>query len=925
MSVRWAWKICGWCTRQGFRLSLWTTWLLLLLVLAGQIYLLSARRIPIPGLVRRVIAERLATKGLRADFGRGMMNFTGRVILEDVRFGSIDTTAPLATAHSVYLNVDAWDLLVGKVDVHEIRVSGLDFHLPPINSASGSDELPASNIDFAVRPLGNEIELSHLTGYIGRLTVQASGRIRLPAAQPSTEEHKIILDRVIASYLALAVKAQTNEALLEAFDSPRIQLRLNPAGVAVDFRANAIDVGKLPGGATGMLTGVHLKTRLPFRGLFASPLEIAGSIASLDLPHEIRAHDLVLRIRGAIGGPVGFEARSLDLQVGSLGWRKIDAGSLAATATQTLDGLVKADLSLSLAGSPWRIQGTGFPQNGTALVWLDGFLGDETLAFAGAQIGRDLTTLLNPTHPAPLNATASFGPGWKLSEASGRLHSGPVLVGGAQLDETGTEFTYDGDHVLCDNLVLRQGRSLAHGSYEMDTHTMDFRFLLTGGLEPAGIKSWFHAWWSNFWVTFDFSRELPAADVDVRGRWGDLTATRVFVQAEGGETGLKGVPFDGVRTRLFLRPHWFDILHFDVQQADQEAEGHLVRSLDLVKDTWRHMEFTVDSTLPLETISTLFKAESAELLEPYHFTTPPRLQLTGRVDSAASPLGKKEHIDITLASSGAMTYHGFPLSDLKFTANLRDDRINLPLFAVGFAKGQATGTARLWGEDKDRKLAFDVTLADANLGAITQALALLQPPPPTAAPPTEKALEAARLRQQRLDKGKVVFTLAAEGLYKDFYSFKGAGHAAITDAELAQLNLFGPLSEALRGTYFNFSSFSLTTVDAPFVLDGEQVNFENLRVTGPSALLQAKGSYQLRDGYLNFTTKVHPFEESDSMVGSAVSFVLSPLSKVFEVKLKGSLSSPSWIFSYGPSRLINSITGGEKAAPRVEPQTVELP
>ncbi len=48
------------------------------------------------------------------------------------------------------------------------------------------------------------------------------------------------------------------------------------------------------------------------------------------------------------------------------------------------------------------------------------------------------------------------------------------------------------------------------------------------------------------------------------------------------------------------------------------------------------------------------------------------------------------------------------------------------------------------------------------------------------------------------------------------------------------------------------------------------------------------------------------------MVGSAVGFVLSPLSKVFEVKLQGSLSSPSWIFAYGPSRLINTITGGEK-------------
>ena len=924
MSVRWAWKICGWCTRQGFRVSLWTTWLVLLAVLAGQIYLLSARRIPIPGLVRRVIAERLATKGLRADFGQGMMNFTGRVILEDVRFGSTDSPEPLATARSVYLNVDAWDLILGKIDVNEIRVSGLDFHLPPINSASGGDELPASNIDFSVRPRGKEIELSYLTGYVGPLTVQASGHFRPPADETPGDSHKVVLDRVIAAYLKLAIQTQANEVWLNAFESPRLQLRFNPVGMAVDFRANAIDLGKLPGGTTGKLAGVRLKTRLPFRGFLASPMEIAGTADSLDLPHEIKVRDLSLRLHGIPGGPAGFEPRSLELQLGSLDWRKIGAGPLTATATQGASGSVNADLSLNFAGAPWRLYGAVSPKTGTAQVSLEGFVGDTTLAFAGAQIGRDLTALLDPAHPAPLHARASFGPGWKLAEASGRLHSGPVRVGGAQLDETGTDFSYDGDRVLCDSLVLRQGKSLAHGSYEMNTHTMDFRFLLTGGLEPAGIKSWFHEWWSNFWVTFDFSRGLPAADVDVRGRWGDLTATRVFVQAEGGETGLKGVPFDRVRTRLFLRPHWFDILHFDVLQNGQEANGRLVRSLDLAKDTWRHMEFSVDSTLPLETISTLFKEESAELLAPYHFTAPPRLQLTGRVDSAASPLGKKEHIDIDLISTGPMTYHGFPLSDLKFSANLRDDRIDLPRLAVGFAKGQAVGTARLWGAEDARRLAFDITLADANLGAVTQAIALLEPPPPTAKPPTAKAIEAARLRQERLDKGNLVFSLAAEGLYKDFYSFNGSGRAAITGAELAQLNLFGPLSEALRGTYFNFSSFSLTTVDAPFVLAGEQVDFEHLRVTGPSALLQAKGSYHLRGGHLDFTTKIHPFEESESVVGTAVSFVLTPLSKVFEVKLTGTLSNPSWIFSYGPSRLINSITGGDKNAGG-EPKTAELP
>jgi len=912
MSLRGALKVCGWCTRQGFRLSLWTTWLLLLAVLAGQVYFLSARRVPIPQPLRKAFEERLAAYGLSLHLGRSMMSFTGRFILEDVRLGTLGTTDPLVTVRAVYVQLDPWNLLVGQLNVHEIRVSGLDLHLPPIRSASGADELTASNLDFALRPEGKEVNLPYFTGYIGRIPVQASGSFSLPAAQTNRFDSNTTLDRIAATYLTFASKAQAAEAWLAALESPRIRLRLSPDDIAIDLRADALDLRALPGGPDGKLAGLQINTRLPLRGMLTSPVEITGAMVSLVLPGEVTARELYLRIDGIPGGPSGFEASALELQLGSLRWRAIEAGPLAVSATQDAARLVKADVSLTFAGSPWRLQGHTTPQNGTARVWLDGFVDDAVLAFAGNQIGRDLTALLDPVHPAPLHATASFGPGWKLTEAAGRLHSGQVRVGGAVLDETGTEFSYDGTRVLADNLVLRQGPSLAHGSYEMDTKTLDFRFLLTGGLRPMGIESWFHAWWNNFWASFDFSRGLPVADVDVRGRWGDLTATQVFVQADGNETGLKGVSFDRVRTRLFLRPQWFDILHFDVRQGGQDAHGSFLRSFDLKKDAWNRMEFSVESNLSLETISSLFKKESAELLAPYRFTTPPRLQLSGWLDSVAAATGKRDHIDITLASTGPMTYHDFPLTNLNFEAQLRDDQIDIPVLAVGFAQGLAKGKARLSGPEDARRLAFDITLADASLGDVTQAVSRLQP---AATPATKQATDAARSRQERLERGRLAFNLAAEGNYTDFYSFIGIGRASITGAELAQLNLFGPLSEALRGNTFSFGSFSLTTVDAPFTLAGNQLHFENLRVTGPNALLQATGDYELREGLLDFKAKINPFEKNDSVVGSAVDFVLTPISKILEVKVKGSLNAPSWIFAYGPTRLFNSITGGEKAPP----------
>jgi len=921
MSFRRVWRICWWLLRHGSRLLLWTIWLGLLAALIGQARLLSSRHMSVPEPLRRVLVEQLAAHDLRFDYKRGRMDFSGRVILEKVAFGPVSSADPLVTARLVYLHFDLWSLLAGRPDIEEITVSGLDFYLPAARSPSAVDEVPAGRIDFTLKPQGREIELSSFSGYLGRLPVHAYGRFRMPEPRPASEgtSYKKDVAQINTAWIDLARRAQEIETQLATFEAPQLHLRIKPASVLVSVNADAVDLAAIPGGPGGKLSGVRMETELPFQWPFKAPVTVTGTAAALELPKmDFYTQSLAFRLRASPGGAYGVAPESVNLQLAAGRWRDIETGALTVAASQLADGRVRADVSVLLAGAPWQLQADVAPRSGEGSLMLDGSVDDATLAFAGGLIHHDLTALLDPVQAAPLHASARFLPGWKLAEATGRLHSGSVRVGTVQLDETGTEFTYDGHRVLCDALVLRQGESLAHGSYGMDTHTMDFRFLLTGRLRPMGISGWFHNWWSDFWRDFDFSRSAPLADVDVQGRWGDLTATKVFVQAEGEGTGLKGAAFDRVGTRLFLRPHWFDILRFDVAREGREAGGRLARSLDLDKNTWRHMEFSVDSGLPLETIRQLFKEESAELLAPYAFTTPPRLQIKGRVDSAVSPAGKHENIDLDLISSGPMTFHAFPLSDLAVQAHVRDDRIELPVLAVNFAGGDAHGQARLFGPADARKLSFDISLAKAHLGEVTQVLAGLQPP---SAPLSEKAAEAARIRQQRLENGRLDFTLAAEGMMADFYSFKGPGHASITGTELGQLNLFGPLSEALRGTFINLGSFSLTTVEAPFKLDGERVRFDDLRVSGPSALLIAKGDYWLRGGQLDFSAKIHPFDESTSLVGNAVGFVLTPLSKVFEVKLQGTLASPSWIFAYGPSRLLNTITGGDKTPKPAVPAT----
>ena len=910
--LRSTWHVSLWCTRKGCLLALWCFWLLMAVTAGLQFYVIRAHELTLPGPVRRLIERQLADRGFGVTFSKGTLDLSGQVLLEDVALGTTTAPTPLVTARLVYLQLDPWELAIRRIDVRKISASGVDFHLPAMLSPSGKDETFVNNVDFTLEPGDRLIQIDHLTGDIGGLAVSVNGSIRLPPAKDTSTASEFV-DELVAGYLRSGRKAPALVEQLSALESPTLDVELLPAEnriatIRATLHADSLNLSAIPA-ARGAVTGPLIITAtMPVGGDASALVRGDARIASLNVPGIVSLQDLRFSLLGLHPRNNGaFVPKWLDLQFASARWKNLESGPAGITVIPRTDGWFSADLTAAIAGSPWQASAMFNPKEGQGNFEVNGKIDSALLGLIGSLAKHDLAALLKPAVPAPLHATATFLPGWKISHAEGRLHSGPVRVGGVALDETGTEFSYRDGRALCDNLVLRQGDSLAHGLYEMDTSTMDFRFLLTGGLRPDGISGWFHDWWTRFWKDFDFSKSVPQADVDVAGRWGDLEATRVFVQAEGGATGLRGVPFDHVGTRLFVRPQWDDILWFKVVQDGKEASGSFVRLSDLEKETWSRMSFSIDSGLPLDTMKQMFGANAVEVLAPYRFSQAPRLKLEGHVESPVSPGGAHQHIDISLDSTGESFFHDFPLSDLVFTARLRDAELTLPSLALNIAGGRATGSAQVWGEDKNRRVSLDATLADADLGTATK---LINVAPAPNAKPGDKTLS------QRLAGGHITLALKAEGLYNDFYSFKGTGDADITGAQLGEINLFGLLSELLKKTVIlNFTSFSLDKLNARFAIDGAHLNFDSLKIAGPTASIDAKGIYGLQDHRLDFKAKIFPFDESKSIVGSTVGFVLSPFSNALEVKLEGTMAKPNWVFVYGPTSLLRSIIGGGGPSP----------
>ncbi len=132
-------------------------------------------------------------------------------------------------------------------------------------------------------------------------------------------------------------------------------------------------------------------------------------------------------------------------------------------------------------------------------------------------------------------------------------------------------------------------------------------------------------------------------------------------------------------------------------------------------------------------------------------------------------------------------------------------------------------------------------------------------------------------------------TVSAQGSPDNLLSFQGGGTALVHGSELGEVRMLGLLSEL-----FEFTKLHFTSAQADFQIAGPQLLFPSVSITGANSGIRAHGSYDMGKHQLDFKAKVYPFEKSKSLPGQLMGGVLTPLSKIFEVKLTGTIEKPSW-------------------------------
>jgi len=828
--------------------------------------------------------------------GKVILDPSGQLVVRDFSVVLDSFGEPIVRGSLLHTRIDPWGMLTGDPNAHQLELSGLEILLPAPVSPSGRTEAYVKDLDAVLFFQNRDLEIGNLTALFGDIAVSAHGTIKWDAwRRVQSDAESLTLEATLGRIVAGMRQFALLYPKLNVVRGARISLDLSPSDSrgAIAEASITADALRLPAPYACEAGPIRIVGRFPISGDSPVMTRIQASVQNVSAS-GVSAQALQLNMRGVLRpAAFSFDPKEVDLVAASVTGQgilikapnlRLDTGALPSLRFTLVAGV--ADTVVDLTGTVDTAKRSGTLYLATTPT--DGLL--ETIS---SKIGRDLKRYVQFTGPAHLECNAEFAPGAKLQLAHGWIEADNFSIQRLPLDHIRGNLHWDGREFLGSEAVLRDGSNIARGSYWMDTATRDYRFLLSGRMQPTDISPWFTEWWPALWSKFVFKETIPDADVDILGRWYSPALSRVFVGADATQAMVSGVPFSKANTQLFILPNFVHALALHAVRPEGEARGTFVRTYNPTADGWRTIDFDIVSTLDPQEGARIFAPMGPELVADYIFAQAPKVHGRGHLDGPGAPAGLSHTVDIDIESKGEFQIQGFPLEDLNCSVHWDDQKIEISKVNARFAQGTVDGKISINQQGSDRRLIFDGNLKDARLADaihITDAYvtkkkgAQVQPKPAPSS--TDKALDS------RLD-----VSLNAEGRYGDPLSMHGAGQAQLSGGELGQVHLLGLLSQLLR-----FTTLRFTTATTQFTIDGKQINFPNLRIKGKNSAIEGHGRYSLENKTLDFNAKVWPFEESRNLIQGAIGLVLAPFSNALEVKLEGTLTNPSWSFANNPFR-----------------------
>lgn len=564
----------------------------------------------------------------------------------------------------------------------------------------------------------------------------------------------------------------------------------------------------------------------------------------------------------------GFQMR-LDwhqglLRIGSLEAHLPEATLAATGSVQALTGETKVAMEGRV--EPLRLQSVLPPS-----VW--GVMTQLNLG-PGCQIHFE--SQAEASLPATLTDLDSLTGALRSSlQARGSLWSTNLEVGGLQISEVRIPIAWSPGEARVEDLQWRRGDETLHATAEAQPAEGRWHARLQGRFDPLDIGPLIRS--EGLTRQFDLIQlsQPPVVSGDLWGDWKDPGRLGASLQVALTNATYRGEPITELRTALTYTNRQLVFTGTELRQGTNEALApvlHYDIPAQLLRVTNGY------STLEVASLARAIGPKTAKVLAPYEFLEAPTVRVNGSIPVTDDVAGDVEF----QARLPRLHWWYFEFDNLLATVRWAGDRITLTNVAGGFYGGLVSAEVGVNVSDrKDAVFRFNASYTDVDLSRLMA------------------DLTTSTNRLEGVLSGEVS---VQEGHGDATRPWTGYGNAQLRNGYLWNLPLFGLLSPAFESVSPGLGSARFRDGNALFTITNRAVDFRRVELLSPAMRLQMQGE-------VDFTGKVRMVLEAEPLrdvplFGPLVNLVLSPVTKLMEYDITGTLEKPEAELRHVPSFLL---------------------
>jgi AsmA-like C-terminal region len=360
--------------------------------------------------------------------------------------------------------------------------------------------------------------------------------------------------------------------------------------------------------------------------------------------------------------------------------------------------------------------------------------------------------------------------------------------------------------------------------------------------------------------------KTPVMEGEVWGRWREPERTGLKARVALTNFSVRGESASDFQTVLLFTNRVLKLVEPRLHRGAQEISAS---SLFIDFDGNKiYLNNGVSTAEPM-VVARAIGPQVARVLVPYRFAQPPTVRAEGII-----PLRSVKDADLHFdVDGGPFEWWKFNVSHISGRVDWTGDQLALRDVQAQFYQGNASGNAGFdFRPRTGANFNFNVVASDANMHLLMNDL-------------TGKSNKLEGLLTMRLS--------VTDANTEDWQTWQGKGRVNLRDGLIWEIPIFGIFSPVLDGIAPGLGSSRASEASATFDIINGVVQSDDLeiRTSGASAMrLQYWGTVNLK-GDVNGRVQAELFRDT-WVIGPVLSFVLWPVSKVFEYRVNGTLEQP---------------------------------